>query len=80
LDLLEMTLVIASFWLVMPARQPSTSWRLRLGTGVLVGTDFVIRETTLLHEFGSARLFPADILRKIERPGDALVVYRIPAP
>ena len=35
---------------------------------------------TLLQDLGMARLFPADIFRKIERPGDSLVVYRTPAP
>ena len=35
---------------------------------------------TLLHTAGVAWLFPTDILRKIEQPGDALVVYRTPAP
>jgi len=34
----------------------------------------------LLRGLGMARLFPADIPRTSERPGDALTVYRTPAP
>lgn len=35
--------------------------------------------SVLLDKLGAARLIPADILRKIEQPGDALIVYRTPA-
>jgi len=35
---------------------------------------------TVLQGLGMARLLPADIVRKIEQPGDALIVYRTPAP
>ncbi len=47
-DLLEMALVMASFWLVMLARQRGGPWGLMLGAGVLAGTGFLTRETTLL--------------------------------
>lgn len=47
-DLLEMALVMASFWLVMLARQHGGPWKLMLGAGVLAGIGFLTRETTLL--------------------------------
>ena len=47
-DLLEMALVMASFWLVMLARQRGGPWGLMLGAGVLAGAGFLTRETTLL--------------------------------
>ena len=47
-DLLEMALVMASFWLVMLARERGGPWPLMLGAGLLAGTGFLTRETTLL--------------------------------
>lgn len=51
-DLLEMALVMGSFWLVMLAREPgqpgARAARLMLGAGVLAGLGFLTRETTLL--------------------------------
>ena len=51
-DLLEMALVMASFWLVMLARQWAAvgrrPWLLMLAAGVLAGAGFLTRETTLL--------------------------------
>lgn len=51
-DLLEMALVMGSFWLVMLAREPgrtgAQAGRLMLGAGVLAGLGFLARETTLL--------------------------------
>jgi len=51
-DLLEMALVMGSFWLVMLAREPGRTGaqaaRLLLGAGVLAGLGFLTRETTLL--------------------------------
>lgn len=51
-DLLEMALVMGSFWLVMLAREPgrpgAQAGRLLLGAGVLAGLGFLTRETTLL--------------------------------
>ncbi len=55
-DLLEMALVMGSFWLVMlarehgqaPGRARARQGRLLLGAGVLAGLGFLTRETTLL--------------------------------
>ena len=51
-DLLEMALVMGSFWLVMLAREPgrtgAQAGRRLLGAGVLAGLGFLTRETTLL--------------------------------
>ena len=58
-DLLEMALVMGSFWLMMLAREPGVqesgtkesgakTGRLMLGAGVLAGLGFLTRETTLL--------------------------------
>ncbi len=48
-DLLEMALVMGSFWLVMLAREAGArAGRLMLGAGVLAGLGFLTRETTLL--------------------------------
>ncbi len=51
-DLLEMALVMGSFWLVMLAREEGRTaprrGRLLLGAGVLAGLGFLTRETTLL--------------------------------
>jgi len=46
-DLLEMALVMGSFWLVMLARQRGGPWRLMLSAGVLAGVGFLTRETTM---------------------------------
>jgi len=46
-DLLEMALVMASFWLLMLARQRGGPWRLMLGAGALAGVAFLTRETAL---------------------------------
>jgi len=51
-DLLEMALVMGSFWLVTLAREPDRTGlqrgRLLLGAGALAGLGFLTRETTLL--------------------------------
>lgn len=47
-DLPEMALVMASFWLVVLAREREGAWPLMLGAGVLAGLGFLTRETTLL--------------------------------
>jgi 4-amino-4-deoxy-L-arabinose transferase-like glycosyltransferase len=51
-DLLEMALVMGSFWLVMLAREPgqpgAQAARRMLGAGALAGLGFLTRETTLL--------------------------------
>ena len=64
-DLLEMALVMGSFWLVMLAREPGRPGRqvgwLMLGAGVLAGLGFLTRETTLV-------LVPPLVLMFLLRP------------
>jgi 4-amino-4-deoxy-L-arabinose transferase-like glycosyltransferase len=47
-DLLEMALVVASWWAFMLARERKGPWRLMLLSGVLAGIGFLTRETSLL--------------------------------
>lgn len=61
-DLPEMALVMASFWLVMLARTRGGPWPMMLGAGVLAGTGFLTRETSLL-------LVPLYGLMFLIRPG-----------
>lgn len=46
-DLLEMALVVGSFWVLMLARERGGPWRLLLLSGLLAGLGFLTRETTL---------------------------------
>ena len=47
-DLLEMAFVVASFWVLMLARERRGPWGLMLLCGVLAGLGYLTRETSLL--------------------------------
>lgn len=63
-DMLEMALVMASFWLVMLARDRGGPVPIMLAAGALAGVAFLARETTLL-------LAPLYGLMMLVRPGMA---------
>ena len=46
-DMLEMSFIMGSFWLLMFARQRGGPWLMMLGAGLLAGLAFLTRETTL---------------------------------